>query len=346
MTSDEQTRIDPLRAGGQTAPSSARSFFDFNEATATVLDLLARQLPDCAVFIVYQDDDAELLRVVDFRGPETFGVTEGMALALPDETPAGRAPDPAPAILSAGRVSHAESFIGIPLELQDGRHFGTLCAISTVAKRFRRDEIDLLTVLGRVIVNELDRETNEIELQRQHADLVEHAEQLRSDAFTDSLTGVANRRSFERSLGREWKASNQGGAQSYLMLIDIDDFKSVNDRLGHVTGDRVLQHCAKALQETARGTDVVGRIGGDEFAVILVGCQDDDAAAGYRERAQAEFDALLKHMGVRAGFSAGHQALRESASPARAMELADQAMYWHKRRRSGRPLRGDEFTDA
>lgn len=346
MTSDEMIPAGEQRPATHTVPVSARSFFDFNEATATVLDLLARQLPDCAIFIALHDQDAQLLRVVDMRGPESFGIVEGMALALPDDAPEGRAPDPAPAILSSGRVKNAESFIGIPLEMQDGEHFGTLCAISTLAKRFRRDEIDLLTVLGRVIINELDRETNEIELQRRHADLVEHAEQLRSDAFTDALTGVANRRGFERALGREWKASNHGGAQSYLMLIDIDDFKGVNDRLGHVTGDRVLQRCSQALQETARGSDVVGRIGGDEFAVILVGCQSDEAAAGYRERAHAAFDALLKHMGVRVGFSAGHQALQEAASPARAMELADQAMYWHKRRRSNGPTRGEQITES
>ena len=76
--------------------------------------------------------------------------------ALVDRPGAGN--DPAPAILASPEVRNANSFIGIPLELVDGTRFGTLCAISDRAKRFHREEVDLLTVLGRVIVNELERE--------------------------------------------------------------------------------------------------------------------------------------------------------------------------------------------
>lgn len=323
-----------------TAPQSARSFFDFSEATATVLDLLSAQLPDCAIFVAYHDIESELLRVVDHRGPDTFAIRKGQTLALPAGTVrSGGAVDPAPVILASAEIRNVDSFIGIPLEMHDGSHFGTLCAVSDTAKRFRRNEVELLTVLGRVIVNELDRDLKEQELERKHKDLVEHAERLRTDAFTDALTGVANRRGFERALAREWKLSRRGTVQSYLVLIDLDGFKSVNDSFGHAAGDRVLQLCAQALQEAARGTDVVGRIGGDEFAAILVGCESAEDAVLFRERAHHTLERYLKGEDARVSFSSGHHSLGESNSPVRAMELADQAMYWQKRRRAGRPQR-------
>jgi len=139
--------------------------------------------------------------------------------------------DPAPVILTSADVKNVDSFIGIPLEMHDGSHFGSLSAVSDTAQRFRRNEVELLTVLGRVIVNELDRDIKEQELEKKHADLVEHAEQLRTDAFTDALTGVANRRGFERALAREWKLSRRGTVESYLVLIDLDGFKAINDSL-------------------------------------------------------------------------------------------------------------------
>ncbi len=325
---------------------SARSFYDFSEATATVLDLLARQLPDCAVFVTYHDQEAGLLRIVDVRGPSIFGVNKGQTLALPKAGVRGRPIDPAPAILADEQIQNADSFLGIPLELGDGSHFGSLCVISAVAKRFHRDEIDLLSVLGRVIANEIDRERKEVELKRRNADLTEHAERLRTDAFTDALTGIANRRGFERALVREWRLSRRGTVESYLVLIDLDGFKAVNDNFGHAAGDRVLGLCAQALQEAARGTDVVGRIGGDEFAAILIGCESDDDAVAYRERAHLTLERYLKGEQARVSFSAGHQQLSSSPSPVRALELADQAMYWQKRQRAGRLPRGADLTSG
>ncbi len=345
MTNDDDSRQGERHTSDHpVTPTTARSFFDFSEATATVLDLLAKQLPDCAVFVAYHDNDAQLLRIVDFRGPKTFGVHKGQTLALMARPGADSVPDPAPSILASAEIRNADSFIGIPLEMHDGSHFGTLCAVSSSAKRFHRDEVDLLTVLGRVIVNELDRETKEQELQRQNQDLAEHAERLRTDAFTDPLTGVANRRGFERALAREWKLSRRGTIESYLVLIDLDGFKAVNDRFGHAAGDRVLYLCAQALQEAARGTDVVGRIGGDEFAAILVGCDSAEDAVGFRERAHQTLERYLKGEDARISFSAGHQSLSEASSPVRAMELADQAMYWQKRQRAGRLPRGTDLA--
>jgi diguanylate cyclase (GGDEF)-like protein len=323
---------------------SARSFFDFTEATTTVLDLLASQFPDCAVFVAYHDANAQLLRIVDFRGVGTFGISNGQTMALLPGSEPGSKVDPAPAILSNPEVTRVSSFVGIPLELNDGSHFGTLCGVASTAKRFEHNDIELLTVLGRVMVNELDRELKEQELQQRHDDLVERNQRLRSDAFSDPLTGVANRRGFERALTREWKLSRRGTVESYLVLVDLDGFKSVNDRFGHSAGDDVLKLCAQALKEAARETDVIGRIGGDEFAAVLIGCLTADEATLFRERAHEHLQELLADHDVNVSFSSGHQGLAEAPSPVRAMELADQAMYWQKRQRAGRLPRGTNLA--
>ena len=88
-------------------------------------------------------------------------------------------------------------------------------------------------------------------------------------AFTDHLTGLANRRRFERQLEREVARTMRYGHPFSLLMIDIDQFKLVNDTHGHKAGDDALNRFARILQEGTRGIDVAARIGGEEFAVIL-----------------------------------------------------------------------------
>ncbi|MEJ7615538.1 MAG: GGDEF domain-containing protein [Pyrinomonadaceae bacterium] len=88
-------------------------------------------------------------------------------------------------------------------------------------------------------------------------------------AFTDHLTGLANRRRFERQLQREAARTLRFSRPFCLLLLDIDHFKNVNDSFGHVAGDDAIRQLAKALQSGTRGIDTVARIGGEEFAIIL-----------------------------------------------------------------------------
>ncbi|MFN2530776.1 MAG: diguanylate cyclase [Pyrinomonadaceae bacterium] len=94
-------------------------------------------------------------------------------------------------------------------------------------------------------------------------------------AFTDSLTGLANRRRFERQLEREISRTQRYGHPFVLVMIDIDNFKLVNDTFGHTAGDDAIRRLAKVLQEGTRGIDLAARIGGEEFAVILVETAQD-----------------------------------------------------------------------
>lgn len=88
-------------------------------------------------------------------------------------------------------------------------------------------------------------------------------------AFTDHLTGLANRRRFERHLEREVARTMRYGRPFCLLMLDIDRFKQVNDNHGHEAGDEAIKYLAKALQEGTRGIDLAARIGGEEFAVVL-----------------------------------------------------------------------------
>jgi diguanylate cyclase (GGDEF)-like protein/PAS domain S-box-containing protein len=95
------------------------------------------------------------------------------------------------------------------------------------------------------------------------------AAELRHMAEHDSLTGLANRRTFGAALSRELARERRYGGEISLLMVDLDDFKGINDTLGHAAGDLVLQRVADTLRERLRETDLAGRLGGDEFAVLL-----------------------------------------------------------------------------
>ena len=107
------------------------------------------------------------------------------------------------------------------------------------------------------------------ELERANTKLAEANEQLELLANTDPLTGLANRRSFQETLGFELRRSKRTHSPLSVLMIDVDHFKSYNDANGHPAGDQVLVQIAKILKATLRNTDVVSRYGGEEFTILL-----------------------------------------------------------------------------
>jgi two-component system cell cycle response regulator len=108
-----------------------------------------------------------------------------------------------------------------------------------------------------------------LEFRAQFAYMAKEIEQLREQAHTDPLTGLANRRRFDLRLAREVSRSLRTERPFCLLLLDLDDFKAVNDRFGHAKGDEVLKVVGALLEEHTRGIDTAARVGGEEFAVIL-----------------------------------------------------------------------------
>jgi diguanylate cyclase (GGDEF)-like protein len=129
------------------------------------------------------------------------------------------------------------------------------------------------------------------------------------DVLTDALTGVANRRAYEFELARRISQRERDGSPLILLLLDIDFFKKFNDRYGHAAGDAVLQKVAQILQGTIRKADLVARIGGEEFAIILPGIsfeEAQDVAERIRRLVEAQrvnYDSLILRVTVSVGFA-------------------------------------------
>ncbi|WP_307459447.1 sensor domain-containing protein [Pseudarthrobacter oxydans] len=169
------------------------------------------------------------------------------------------------------------------------------------------------------------------------ADLAEQAALLKALAFQDPLTGLSNRQLFNDHL----EAALRGpcGTAVDVLLLDLDDFKEVNDILGHHAGDQLLIEVGRRLRECIRPNDVVARLGGDEFVVLLVGSLDPDAVA---DRIVASLRAPLWIDGtmLRPSLSLGLASIKEDAVDAsELLRRADIAMYAAKAAGKNRYLR-------
>lgn len=123
---------------------------------------------------------------------------------------------------------------------------------------------------------------------RQSATLAGRLQQAVEHATTDPLTGLSNRRDFERALRREIAYTERQRTPFALLMLDLDHFKSVNDTFGHPEGDRVLIRTADNIRQTLRGSDAAFRLGGEEFGVILRGCDASQAVRAGKRLVEAQ----------------------------------------------------------
>jgi diguanylate cyclase (GGDEF)-like protein len=155
-------------------------------------------------------------------------------------------------------------------------------------------------------------------------------EELHQLATTDSLTGVANRRHFLLRLGEELRRIRRYGGHCALIMLDLDRFKRINDTWGHAAGDRVLCHFTSLVRDHLRGSDLLGRLGGEEFAVYLpeTGLE---GAMGFAERVRrhTESEPAESEKGpIAYAVSAGVTLLDPlDAAPEDALARADEALY-------------------
>jgi diguanylate cyclase (GGDEF)-like protein len=164
----------------------------------------------------------------------------------------------------------------LPL-LFKGRSLGVLIALTPATQPFSDDDRELLSAFA---------EQAAVALANAHL-----FQTLLENATQDSLTDLANRREFERLLARELERSSRYGEIFSLAIIDLDEFKALNDSKGHAAGDSLLRHAAATIQEACRASDVSGRLGGDEFALLLPETNQFEAAA-LCERLRAEVETL------------------------------------------------------
>jgi diguanylate cyclase (GGDEF)-like protein/PAS domain S-box-containing protein len=172
--------------------------------------------------------------------------------------------------------------------------------------------------------------------------------ELEMAALRDPLTGLENRRGFEAALMRELASARRSGRCPGLVLVDLDRFKSINDRLGHQAGDKLLILTAATLVTTLRQSDLAARIGGDEFAVLLPDCDPRTAelVAGKIIKALRAQQLRTEAGAIAVSASAGVALLGHSdvETGDELMRAADAAMYQAKQRRSSFVVHGDAAT--
>lgn len=156
-------------------------------------------------------------------------------------------------------------------------------------------------------------------------------------ADTDALLPVPNRRAFVRELNRMISFAERYGAPSTLMFIDLNDMKQINDRYGHEAGDKALFHVARLLSENVRGTDVIGRLGGDEFGVILAQADENVGAdkAASLAKLIASHPLTLGSETIDMSLAYGTYTFRSGDQPDDALDKADRAMYENKKEQKG-----------
>ncbi len=164
-------------------------------------------------------------------------------------------------------------------------------------------------------------------------------ETLQKAASTDVLTGLSNRRMFEKDLSRALAVAKRHNRTHGLIIVDVDDFKAINDNLGHNSGDAVLQHVANFLKRHTRPSDTVARLGGDEFAVILLELVSVHQAEAKAEELMSEMQkspCIIDGQPVQVRLSAGAYIFDGDAKSTRdIMDKADHAMYIQKQLHHG-----------
>lgn len=157
-----------------------------------------------------------------------------------------------------------KAYIGQPLTKEDGSLFGTLCAIDPKPQSDAiTKEAGLIDLLGQMLSYILQGELREVEQIRQR-------ERFKEEALNDSLTGLFNRRAWDNLIGLEEERCKRYGHPTAILMIDLNNLKTVNDSLGHTAGDELIQKAAMALKGCVRSNDIVARLGGDEFAILSI----------------------------------------------------------------------------
>ncbi|MDA8382889.1 MAG: diguanylate cyclase [Betaproteobacteria bacterium] len=215
------------------------------------------------------------------------------------------------------------AYIGVPLDVH-GRVYGVLGFASTTPfpREFTAADREFMRLLGRWVGSTLAEE--------------ETRAQLEYLATTDELTGIANRRRFMALAQREFERSRRYGRSLALLMLDVDFFKGVNDTYGHAAGDVALAAVTQAIQEKLRGADAFGRLGGEEFAVLLAET-DATGACELAERLRAAVEGLaIPNDGetIRLTISIGVAEINGDEDVEQLLRRADLALYGAKK--SGR----------
>jgi diguanylate cyclase (GGDEF)-like protein len=229
------------------------------------------------------------------------------------------------------------SFAAVPIAAAN-EVMGVLCVTDRIDGRpFARSDLSTLRTLAAPLALALARER-----------AVAQAGSYAEAAAIDPVSGLFNRRYFHTRIDEELQRAQRHSLSVALLMIDVDDFKVVNDTYGHLVGDIVIRLIADVLRRSVRVFDICTRFGGEEFAVLMPGSSADDAfriAERIRQRAEncTATDPALS--GVKATVSIGLAVSRSDSSPRDLINRADVALYQAKRSGKNR-VRADDTEDS
>jgi diguanylate cyclase (GGDEF)-like protein len=219
---------------------------------------------------------------------------------------------------AAGRP--VRSFMGLPLVHPDGSLYGIICAADPDPKPGDIvDDLPLFKLMAQLLSIVLAVETKA-------ASEVRRAEQAEEESLVDGLTGLSNRRAWDRYLEIEENRCRRYGIPASVVVVDLDHLKEVNDSEGHAAGDALLRLVAETLDQVSREPDICSRTGGDEFAVLAVDC---DEIAAYALARRVEEALAEKRVQASLGW-----ATRDPITGLKeAVRRADEGMFEAKRRK-------------
>lgn len=313
------------------------------ELTRPLLTMLELVTGLESTYLTRVDENAGVQSVVYARNTREMQIPEGISVPW-DDTLCKRALDEGRPFTEdvsacwgdseAARALGICTYVSTPLRLEDGSLFGTLCAASAERRPITPEGQQILALFGSLIQQHIQREHMMEKLKVANR-------QLESFCFTDTLTGVPNRRFIFQELTRLFGLAQREGRKVLLAFIDLDGFKQINDTYGHETGDAFLIEVSKRLSAGMRSSDLFGRLGGDEFVLAglapAMGTDDVSPIEGMRKRISALIEGdyelplcAFTYPGASLGIiSADPRHLTTD----KALQLADAAMYLEKRRR-------------
>ena len=331
LAHDLQAAVERVHADGL----RARALDDLG-ATVDLDEVLARAAEAAAAAVGV---DAVIVHAVDLTGDVVLAA-HGLPAGEAERQHVSFAPDGRPARAVALSYLYGDgidppgalrSGVAVPLEA-DGEPLGFLAVFShDPAPAVSQAAIARLEAIAAAAGPAID--------------VARRYREARQLADEDSLTGLANRRSFHDTLTREVARSHRYERRLTLLLLDLDGFKAVNDRIGHLAGDDVLAAAADRIREAVRGADTPCRIGGDEFAVILPESTWVDAEGLYARVAAALAREPLAN-GTTLTASAGIAELQADDDAMAVFQRADDALYSAKARgKEGVAGRRDALPD-